>query len=57
MTASAKHFTGETIKYPNGHTALVYSQMTKKGLRYYRYSRGRFFMMSRFDVDQLIVNA
>jgi hypothetical protein len=54
MTPSEKIFTGEYIKYPNGYVFSVYKQMTKKGLRWYRYTRGRFQIISRTQIDQLI---
>ena len=47
--------TGEQIKYENGNTFYIYSKMTKKGVRYYRYSMGRFFPISRIEIDQRIV--
>jgi|19_taG_2_1085344.scaffolds.fasta_scaffold28472_3 hypothetical protein len=47
--------TGEQIKYENGNTFYIYSKMTKKGLRHYRYSMGRFFPISRIEIDQRIV--
>ena len=47
--------TGEQIKYENGNTFHIYSKMTKKGIRYYRYSRGRFFPISRIEINQRIV--
>jgi hypothetical protein len=45
--------TGQFIKYPNGHIASIYKQMTKNGLRFYRYSRGRFFPISKTEVELL----
>jgi hypothetical protein len=52
MTAT-KNFTGEYIKYPNGNVMSIYSQMTKKGVRYYRYFRGVFRVVSKLDIALL----
>ena len=48
------HKTGEQIKYENGNTFYIYSKMTKKGIRYYRYSMGRFFPISRTEINERI---
>ena len=54
MTTSNKEFTGEYIKFPNGNVFSIYKQFTKKGIRYYRYFRGRFQIISRVEIDQRI---
>jgi len=53
MTTAIKNFTGEYIKYPNGTVMSIYSQLTKTGMRYYRYSLGRFLPVSKLDIAQL----
>ena len=45
--------TGKKVKYENGNEFSVYSKSTKKGLRYYRYSSGRFFPLSKDIVNTL----
>lgn len=55
MTTSEKIFTQEYIKFPNGIICSIYKQMTKKGIRWYRYYRGRFQIISRTEIDQLII--
>ncbi len=52
MTAT-KNFTGEYIKHKNGHVESIYSQITKKGVRYYRYSLGTFLPVSKLDIALL----
>ena len=49
-------FTGQKIKFENGKTFGIYSKITKKGLRYYRYSsmQMRFFPISEFDINKFI---
>lgn len=47
--------TGEQIKYANKRVFNVYSKMTKRGIRYYRYSRGRMFPISKDTINELIV--
>ena len=54
MTTLEKKFTGEFIKYSNGNVMSIYSQLTKRGIRYYRYFRGRFQIIGRIEIDQLI---
>jgi len=39
--------TGEQVKYENKRVFNIYSKMTKSGMRFYRYSRGRFFPISK----------
>lgn len=53
MTPATKNPTGEFIKYPNGVVMSIYSQVTKSGMRYYRYYRGRFLPVSKLDIAQL----
>jgi hypothetical protein len=50
---ATKNFTGEYIKYPNGNVMSIYSQITKKGVRYYRYSLGTFLPVSKLDIALL----
>jgi len=47
--------TGEQIKYENGKTFFVYSKITKFGLRYYRWSSGRFFPISKNEINERIL--
>jgi hypothetical protein len=54
MTTQMK-FTGEIIKYENGKTFGIHTKMTKSGLRYYRYSLGRFFPISQTEINKYIV--
>ena len=51
------NFTGEQIKYPNGKVFGIYTKMTKKGIRYYFYSRMqmRYFPISRNEINQYIL--
>lgn len=46
--------TGEQVKYENGRVFNVYSKQTKKGARFYRYSRGRFFPISKSEINERI---
>lgn len=46
--------TGEQIKYENGRVFNIYSKSTKAGVRYYRYSRGRFFPVSKLEINEKI---
>jgi len=46
--------TGEQIKYENGKVFNIYSKMTKSGIRFYRYSRGRFFPISKTEINERI---
>ena len=46
--------TTEQIKYENGRVFNIYSKVTKSGVRYYRYSRGRFFPISRTEINERI---
>lgn len=54
MTTSEKNFTGEYIKFENGNVMSIYSQLTKNGMRYYRYFRGRFQVISRTEIEMRI---
>jgi hypothetical protein len=54
MTTQMK-FTGEIIKYENGKTFGIHTKMTKSGLRYYRYSLGRFFPISQTEINKYLV--
>jgi hypothetical protein len=47
--------TGKKIRYENGNEFWIYSKMTKKGVRYYRWSF-RFFPISENDFNQASVN-
>jgi hypothetical protein len=49
--------TAEQIKYPNGRVFSIYTKMTKKGVRYYFYSRMqmRYFPISRNEINQYIL--
>ena len=57
MTTTNFNRTGEEVKYENEKTFNIYSKMTKKGLRYYRYSRGRFFPISKNEINERINSA
>ena len=48
-------FTGIKIKYENGKVFGIYTKMAKNGLRYYRWSLGRFFPISQNDINQYIL--
>jgi hypothetical protein len=54
MKTETKNFTGEYIKFENGNVMSVYSQFTKNGMRYYRYFRGRFQVISRTEIEMRI---
>jgi hypothetical protein len=54
MTTSEKKFTGEYIKFENGNVMSIHSQLTKNGMRYYRYFRGRFQIISRTEIEMRI---
>jgi len=54
MTTTNFNQTGEQVKYENGRVFKIYSKMTKKGLRYYRYSKGRFFPISKNEINEKI---
>ena len=49
--------TGEKIKFENGKVFSVYSKNTKKGIRYYIYSRfqHRAFPISQSDINKYIL--
>lgn len=47
--------TGEQVKFGNGRVFNIYSKMTKRGVRYYRYSRGRMFPISKDRINELIL--
>ena len=47
--------TGEKLKFENGYTCLVSSKMTKKGLRYFRFSLGRYFPLSKQTINDNII--
>ena len=49
-----KTATGETITFENGKSFNVYKSMTKKGVRFYYWSYGRFFPLSKFDLNKYI---
>jgi len=42
--------TGEKVKYGK-KTFLINSKMTKKGVRFYMYSMGRYFPISRSEIN------
>jgi hypothetical protein len=46
--------TGEQIKYENGKVFNIYSKMTVKGVRYYRWSLGRMFPISKNEINERI---
>jgi hypothetical protein len=46
--------TGEQVKYENKRVFNIYSKMTKSGMRFYRYSRGRFFPISKTEINERI---
>jgi hypothetical protein len=48
-------FTGIKIKYENGKVFGIYTKMAKNGLRYYRWSLGRFFPISQNEINQRIL--
>jgi hypothetical protein len=48
-------FTGQIIKYENGRVFGIHVKMTKVGVRYYRYSQGRFFPISQAEINQYIL--
>jgi len=52
MNAANKNFTGQYIKYPNGNVLSIYSQMTKKGIRYYSYCMGRFQIIGLSEINK-----
>jgi hypothetical protein len=54
MTTSEKNFTGEYIKFENGNVMSIHRQLTKNGMRYYRYFRGRFQIISRTEIEMRI---
>jgi hypothetical protein len=49
--------TGELIKFPNRNVFAIYSKMTKKGIRYYFYSRMqmRYFPISKDEINKYIL--
>jgi len=49
--------TGEKVKFENGKVFSIYSKNTKKGVRYYIYSRMqmRAFPISQFDINKYIL--
>lgn len=49
------NFTGQIVKYENGKTFGIHTKMTKKGIRYYRYSSGRFFPISQLEINTYIL--
>jgi hypothetical protein len=48
-------FTGQIIKFENGRKNGIYSKLTKKGVRFYRWSCGRFFPISELMINKYIV--
>ena len=46
--------TGEQIKFENGKVFNIYSKLTKSGIRFYKYSRGRFFPISKNEINERI---
>jgi len=56
MTTDFKS-TGEQIKYENGKVFNIYSKMTAKGIRYYKWKTGRFFPISKNEInDRIFLN-
>ncbi len=50
--------TGQTIKTANGNLYRIFSKLTKKGVRFYYFSKFsvRYFPISELELNQLIVN-
>jgi hypothetical protein len=48
------NYTGINIKYENGNVFGIHTKMTKKGLRYYKYFRGRFYPVSQMEINNRI---
>ena len=48
--------TGEQIKFENGKVFNIYSKLTKSGIRFYKYSRGRFFPISKNEINEVLKN-
>ena len=46
--------TKEQVKYENGRVFNIYSKITKNGVRFYKYSRGRFFPISKIEINERI---
>jgi len=49
------NYTGTSIKYDNGKIFGIYTKMTKAGLRYYKYFRGRFSPISQIEINNYII--
>lgn len=49
-------FTNQIIKFENGKKFAIYSKLTKKGIRFYYFSKMqfRFFPISEFDLNKYI---
>jgi hypothetical protein len=48
------NYTGINIKYENGNVFGIHTKMTKKGLRYYKYFRGRYYPVSQMEINNRI---
>ena len=54
-TTTKKVSTGEFVKFKkNGSKHGIYSQVTKKGLRYYYFSYGRYMPISKDNINKYI---
>ena len=51
---NAMNYTGTSIKFENGNVFGIYTKMTKNGLRYYKYFRGRFSPISQIEINDRI---
>jgi hypothetical protein len=49
-----KTATGEKITFENGRTFSIYHSMTKRGVRFYYWSYGRFMPISKDDINKYI---
>lgn len=47
--------TSEQVKLSNGKVRTVYSKMTKKGNRFFTYSLGRWFPISKQNINESIL--
>lgn len=49
------NYTGTSFKIENGNVFGIYTKMTKKGLRYYSYFRGRFSPISQMEINKYVI--
>ena len=47
--------TGERVDYGKGKIFYVCSRMTKRGVRYYTYFRGRYYPISKAEINKRIL--